>query len=785
MQKHLLYINLFAITLALALGACADEVLPDNPATGGEGGEKTPIELMAGWNDSEGGKAETRTVITDDETKPHNAFPANTSLYMLMQSDDLSSAKRTSKVTRTIMFALPQSDTDKKYSDVNYSESNEYNRFVKYWDDVYARDAAISIVAVCTPGMGPNITGQTNTKAWSIGSNTAFANQSWTDLPSGESAASYPSISWPIGNGNQISNGKFLTDQSLQYDGVSYIKNQDLCFSNNLNDNSSKGSPHTDGRLKFNWGTHKFNSGKLIFYHALSKLTFRFKKGEGFTDEQFKFNTGTNVKLTNFYSQGTFNIAEGEFVEETLKKANGEDGQNAAVDKIWQRTAAEMTEDEKSAYKYILDALVIPGTDMTTSDQAVDFFIYNNEYKLTMEQLYAAFSDEQKSEFFSSDKLMAGVHYIFTFTVGKQKIEKITASIVDWEDVTADNLNPSNARIKLQLEERGDPQTSDVAFYKKEDNKTTDGVDDNYTTWNWKTGYTNLSASYDSDHSHWTTTYFWESNKDFYHFRALMPASIAVTKETTDGDYATLTSAETYTDVCWGAPMKDDGENETKGTFKWSYDLETNGFDDTDHTQIYKAIGPTEDPVKLILFHMMSDLTFNIKTTTGTDAVILEDGSKKTKVEIVGFYPGGKVLLGNGLVKTTGTGTATKEIAWNSESPSGTHVYKYGAVPQDLTSVKLYITTPDNNQYIVDLGNVAIAKEEDIDKITSNNIANPYTRITDDSDKNKGKYRIDRWYPGFKYNYSFTLAKTGITDLQATIVDWETVTAEDETVTIK
>lgn len=761
--------------------ACSDGVVLVDVTTEG----KTPIEVYAGWADAENDKAVTRTVITDDEHKPLNAFPANTSLYMLMQSNDMSGAGRATKVTRTIMFALPQSDDEKHYSEVNYSASNEYNKFVRYWDDVYARDAAVSIVAACTPGMGPNVAGQTNNKAWYLGGTNVFDKQEWTDLPAGitpEQYNSYATISWPIGSSTQISNNAFLTDQSRTFDKVSYIKNQDLCFSNNLNDNTGKG--HTDGRLKFNWSTRKFNAGKLIFYHALSKLTFRFKKGDGFSDSEFQFNSGTNVKLSNFYSQGTFMLAEGEFEQSTLKKANGLSGQNQPIDKIWQRTDAELTQAEKDEYKYILDALVIPGTDMTTDENAVTFYINSNEYKLTMAQLYAAFSDAQKTTYFESDKLKAGVHYVFTFTVGKSKIEKITAQLVPWEEVEADNIDPKNTRISLQLEERGETQTSDVAFYKAEDNKTTDGIVDNYTTYNWKTGYTNMSATWDGTHSHWTTNLFWHSNKDFYHFRALMPAATGVTTDGSgDGDYATLTSAASYTDVRWGAPMKDDGENETEGTFTWTYDPITYGFDNAGHTQIYKAIGATDDPVKLILFHTMSDLTFNIKTSNDAAKVELchDNGNStytRTRLDLVGFYNGGMVLLGTGLVKTTGSASTTASpinVPFNSATDNTQYVqqvYKFGAVPQDLTAVKLYITTPDGNQYIVDLKDVKATA------VNTNNIANPY-QLAD------SKYVINRWYPGFKYTYSFTLKKTGITNLQATIVEWETVEADDEEVTIK
>lgn len=798
MNIKLLHITLI-LSLCAALAACCDQDVWVDENTEG----KTPIELYAGWSDAEEGRATTRTVITDDESKPHNAFPANTSLYMLMQSEYIGDgAVQAPWVTRTIMFALPQSDPLKLYSETNYSESNEYSKFVKYWDDVYARDAAVSIVAVCTPGMGPNIPGQTNTKAWSIGNNTAFADQAWTH-PAGGGGGSYPSISWPIGNNTQITNGKFLIDQSLMFDGVSYIKNQDLCFSNNLNDYSDKGAPHSDGRIKFNWTTRHFNEGKLIFYHALSKLTFRFKMGEGFTDAQFKFNAGTNVKLTNFYSQGTFNLAEGEFDNGTLKKANGVSGQNDPIERIWQRTGAELSQAEKDEFKYILDALVIPGTNMTTSDNAVTFAIYNNEYKLTMAQLYAAFTDAQKSEFFDSDKLKAGVHYVFTFTVGKTKIEKITAQLVPWEDVLADNIDPTNAHITLNLEERGSDLTSSdhFSFYRAADNiADSNPINDDHAVYNWITGYntTGETPSYvaaaSTKPAHWATTWYWDSNKHFYHFRALAKDN-GTTKEAVssasvnidvNGDYYALTSNVAYDDILWGAPMKDvepGNEMSDASTLKWNYGPTTNGFDGLDGAtthQIYKAIGPTEDPVKLILFHMMSDLTFKIKTTTGSDKVTLVDNTDSehpvfTKVQLEGFFAGGKLLLGTGLVKTDGSITPTDrtapEIARNGEE-SDYQIYKYGVVPQGLTNVQLRITTPDKNEYIVSLNNVKAST------VTNNNIANPYQQES-------SKYLIDRWYPGFKYTYSFTLAKTGITNLTATIVDWETVTAADETVQIK
>lgn len=809
MQLNKLH-TILILSLCAVLTACSDEVSsivsPDNG--------KTPIELSIGGVDAP--EAATRAVITTPKSTMI-PFTENTSLYMLMKSDYVGAApEKPALVTRTIMFALPQSDGDKDYSEVNYSASSEEEKFVRFWDDSYARESALSILAVCTPGMGANV----DKKAWNIsGSDAGYANRSWETISAGGGSTPYTSIVWPIGNPSQYSTHKLQTDQSVLWEGTSFIKNQDLCFSNNIGDWSGNGG--ADRRLKFNFTTRRFPreedkwedgttyKTRMVFYHALSKLTFRIKKGEGFTDAEFKFNTNTNIKLSNFYNKGTFDIQEGEFLNtapNTLTLGN--------IDKIYQRPS--LTSDETAAgYKYILDALVIPGTDMSTSDDAVTFYMNNNEYKLTRAQLYEAFTEAQKSGNFDSNKLKAGVHYVFTFVVDKTRIKNITASIVDWEEVDAAELTPSNARITLNLEERNNNDNSNVlksgdafSIYRAADDNT-GAIDDDYTAYNWRKNYTNVGANLTWDEDHWKTDWYWDSNKNFYHFRALceqtssakLAVSESLSSDATYGSYLALnhcekTSTQSYKDILWGAPMLDKEKNEDNdaSTLKWFYGPMTKGFDSkedgtvaavlpggTQH-QIYKAIGPTEDPIKLILFHMMSDVTFKVKTTTGTDAVNLGDGSvsNATTIKLEQVHTTGKLFLGNGLVQGSTADVANSNFLFTQKPAPSDGVItwaNYGAIPQDLTNVVLVITTPDHNQYKVKLW------DEDhpiTATVTNKNMAIPYVESS-----TAGKYKINRWYPGFKYTYSFTLAKTGITNIQATILDWESVTADNETVQIK
>jgi len=248
-----------------------------------------------------------------------------------------------------------------------------------------------------------------------------------------------------------------------------------------------------------------------------------------------------------------------------------------------------------------------------------------------------------------------------------------------------------------------------------------------------------------------------------------MPLNHEVTHDNTDNyDYISLAGAVSYTDVCWGAPFK----ALANSTDKLTYSLES-GFDNQTGTspnfshQIYQAIGPTSETITLQIFHMMSDVTIQLTTTEGTDAVNLANA----QISLSNIYSSGTVKLGNGLITPTGTqGAAGGTVS----SVSSTYQLHYGFVPQSLTGVVLTITTTDNNQY-------KITMPERTATIANSAITNPYTETSSGS----GKYTINAWYPNFQYTYTFKLTKTGVESISATIANWGTVTADQETVVIQ
>lgn len=744
-----LHVGPLAALCLLMLTACSsDTVQPDN-GTDQQG--KTPIELTVGLTGE--GSAATRTVVTNDDLygQKAKAFEAGTSLYMVMKSEEkvASTPAVGAKYTSTMGTTEAAVTTASNVNPVKFTDN-----YVRYWEDAHSRNSLLSIYAACVPSCSDAIT---------IGSESSYNSNTWSSTePSME-------ISWPLGNAS-------VANQNTG----DFIKKQDLCFSNNIS--NLVGNDPADNRIGF-LETKKFDSKTMYFYHALTKITFKISKGDGFGEtDAFAFsNTNENIVLKGFNSGGTFDIVKGEFTASTVK----------AETEIKELADTKATGASEA---HVLSALLAPGTDLSdaTVPDAIHFTLEHNEYKLTKKALMDAIGDkklphkESLSALTDDHKMRAGVHYIFDLTVGKTKIEKITAALVPWEEVTA-SPEISNARIELNLLDNGVKQEGNSPsfdLFRLADNST--DITDSYTPYNWASGYNTdgkAALTWNSESNVYSTTWLWESNKHHYHFRTVSPNTTDTWKietDATNGDYISLvgkayssTPADSYTDVCWGAPFRAKSTDKSKpdnADEKLIYDKDT-GFDNTqsagtaesDH-QVYYAIGPTLAPINIEMFHMMSDVTIKLTTTTGTDAVAIAGAT----VTLSNIYNKGLVRMGTGKVETTGS-VADPAISGTVADVDGSCLWRYGFVPQDLTNVVLTITTADNNQYKVNMKDVAVASNNVSNKL----IANPYTT---------GK--IDRWYPNFKYTYTFTLKKTGIT-VSATLADWENVTAGDDNVQIE
>ena len=709
---------------------------------------KTPIELTVGIM-GEGGAATrsvTRTVTTDNPYgHSAKAFDANTNIYMVMKSEK-TTATTSTRYSRTMGSVTAQATGTENA--VTFADG--YKRYYEDACTASARDGKLSIYAACVPGQ---------TTALSINSSTSYNSNTWSETEI------TPTITWPLSGA--------ATTQTTEF-----LANQDLCFSNNISNLES-----TENRIGFNTTTNKFTTdltngtnpergGKMIFYHALTKVTFKIIKGTGFGDgaNEFQFSDANkNIELVDFNTGGTFNIASGVFTSTTT---------TTNIEKFADTKQTGDTEN------YVLTAFLVPGTDLNGADKdnlnKINFTIDHNQYHVTKGQLKDALSDKTLTDntkpALDNNKMRPGVHYIFTMTVGKTAINLLTAAVVDWEEVDAE-VTPSNARVTVDLLDASTLPSStakqntpaDFALYRS----TTEHsaiADNDHLNYEWTKGYVGNAATLTWNSDHYSTTWIWPDNKTFYHLRAVSPANyIIATDETPDPDvdYFTLTGAASYTDVQWGAPFAN--IDVTSGA-RLTYDPTTKGFDGTTPHQIYKAIGATTQTIKLVMFHMMSDVTIKLTSTAPAEKQVNLDGATLSLTKI---YPTANVRMGDGLVTPTETQTTVSGTVDNTN-----HEWHYGFVPQSLDGgndseitddVVLTITTADHNQYIVEMKDVLSAS------VGSNLIANSYAQVG-------GKYRINRWLPNYKYTYTFNLTKTGIESITATLANWETVSASDEVV---
>lgn len=772
MQLTKLHTTLFA-TLCAALAACsADDAFVDATQNG-----KTPIELSVGGVDA---PSLTRAVITDGTNKTMNNFDVNTKIFMVMKSDREATAHDgyEYKGDRTgTLYTVCRGDVAANNNAVKFDATNQH-----YWDDAHARSSQLSIWAYAQKGENwtecsfqeiINSDKQKVDDSYKKPFYTGTTSYNW------QTTEIYPAIrEWNAMLGTN-------TVQTAQT-----VRCQDLLFSNNLTYNSEKS--WADNRLKFNFTTHKFpNPNEMKFYHAMSKITIQIKAGEGFKADGTDFilaNSKSIDQLAGFNTKGLFNIKDGEF------QLIHEHKTVTSIPLVSQKTG-------KAEPNYVLEALAVPNihefmvskrtTELpnlkddgsrfveNSTDVMIQFTIDGNTYKIRSGALYDALKNLTEGPLTNQIKkctdngnyipMEAGKNYVFTFTIGKEKINNISAQLADWIYVTATEQTPTNDYVTVSVKtDEGTHVTGAPSFalYRASGTRyageTSEAGYNAYADYNWEKGYEKSSSLSETSNGTgiYTTEWLWPDNNTFYHLRSIAPST-----ETINGNDATtyiniaggvIKEGEvTATDYIWGAPFKTTSPTPDNYSFTTGYCYNTT----KENGQLYKAIGATKDNITLTQHHMSSQVFVDLETTNLSDAVELTNAT----VELVNIAKNGKLYLGNGLVtgySNFGNVTMTAD-AHDAASPIPAYDYSYGVIPQQLSNsngtVGIKITTTDGNVYIID----------DIRTIKT------------------GGNNINEWLPGKKYYYKFTLKKSGITNLQATIVAWETVTADNEDVTIK
>ena len=728
------------------------------------------------------------------------------------------------------------------HSHLTYHESNQ----ARFWDDAFGRKSKLEIYAVAVPKnkdysattrseyeakISDDILNQSNGSA--VNENT---NPNWYTI-----ASESNTVKWSV-SAKQTSNTRAT---------------EDLVYSNNIKEGTTgdkyKGRYHQvwntastpndweksmeSGRLAWqpktdaeNETTGKFDLGHLVFNHALSWITIVFKEGEGFNisspSDFIWTNKGDNnqaIKLIGFPTKGELNVTTGEWSNKTT---------NVDITQM-EETEGTYNDNEKGIINgktRQLEGFVLPGTTLyNVATNVLEFEIDNAQYYVKGSQIANAIREYYKEggvhadepyagEYRNFTETKAGKHYVINLTVGKKKIDEITAAVIEWETVNSTDATPQNTYCKFDFEDRQkrlvENDASKFQIYRAAKHPTNENTyilsENTEKNYDWKSGYSTDGAANKTwvddtsteNKDHWTTGWFWENNKTYYHFRAIgettTSQNVTFITDASTGDYFSIASGtlsgSNYKDYIWGAPfVKNNGA-------KIKYDT-TSGFaGEEGHYQISSAIGATDDTIKIMMFHMTSKIKVNVRTTLGTpqaDNVTLwqnngNTDADKTKVEILRFLPTGTVFLGGGLVKET-DGTRTSEAAMTygafhskeGSEPDRVEGYSYGMVPQPLKygtgdaagTIGLRITTPDGNQYVVKDLSTCYAT------VTNNNLAIPYSTSKEVSGTTQ--YLIDRWYPNYEYTYTITIKKTGIQNITAAVIDWEKVTGDLGTIDLE
>lgn len=738
-------IKIYIIALAtLVMAGCSkDEVTPD---VGGD--LKQPVQLSLSGMGGVGTGMSSRT-----------GFAGATRMVMRITSkkiDGATSPKAETLVTRTI--AKAEAAGTKEYSNVVFDAEKHYTR---YWDDAHGRDSQLSIYAVSVPGYD----------------NEAVLPTDIITLPTGQSATQH----WVTDDAAYTVEWQTGTDQSANY------LDKDLAFSNNIQDGGVNGryvydfandryEPNgypgdaniaslEDGMMSFKRdargiNTGKFDLGHLIFTHALAQVTVKLKAGTGFdlAAGEFQFTkAGENVKFINVNTTGTLNLKNGTWIGQTKQD----------ITKI-----AEITPPVGEGVTRQLVGLIVPGEVITdgVNSTKMEFEIDHSTYRVSEEMLYEAFKTSTGAVIADGKlTLERGKNYQITITVSKKGIDNLTATLVPWTNVDATNMNVNNAYIKLNLHSPTGTACSDFKLYRLNDPSGEISIDGSWKHYAWYSQYESTTPQLVSGDV-WKTNWYFENNKAFYHFRTTN-SSVAVIPAA-EGDYFNI--AADGNDIHWGAPMNNGYDPTRDGAYDFtnndkSVTTPKGGFS----SSLHWGIGATENQIKITELHIKSQIKVVLKTTAGPEAVTLHDGTTAAEVKIVRHAASGTVELGRGLVTPIGTDGATVIPA--PGSAPGTYyktngvesnAYMLYAVPQTLERgsnaadyVGLEITTPDGNLYKVNrLSDIKVNGQDS---------------------------KITRWLPNHSYTYSFTLTKTGIQQLTATITEWQQVTAGDEGIVIE
>lgn len=562
---------------------------------------------------------------------------------------------------------------------------------------------------------------------------------------------------------------------------------EDLLISNNI-------KADKDGTLKFDdlYPTPQSGVSNIIeFTHAMSKITINLIAGEGFPttgvgETAKKFGAEPEVVLTSnlygetsktewAYTKGTVNVITG---------AVSSPNTLAAITTITTKT-------DDAEFTVIKEALVMPGSTFADNAQVLSILADGNRYYVSSEKIRAAIDAAiTAGKHLNSYTTQPGKNYVFKVIVNKTGID-VTATIKNWEDVTADPVTPI-INFSGCYGQEGTNFAKGFTLYRS---KTVTGsyidglTEGNTSTVSYGTTYTMSPQLY------------WPDHQTHYFFRGVWPMV-----KTTDGPATGNVKANAIeitnvayaqgkypSDLMIGMPRKADGTFDE--TCKAGHGVD--GICATDALE--GATHSNEGLIHLNFQYTMSQVEVELQTVTGNAAVNINEN---TVVELVNVYNSGEVKLSDESITTSGD-----KGSYTLNNVVGENLKRHSAiVPQALTyttagtttNLRFKITVTNNDavlyadadEYNTDKGYTSTDPEYCTDFSSLTNEQKTKTPATTDiyyADVNpilKSGSTTEKiapngkWESGVHYKYILTLSKTAV-NVTATIKDWVTVTAND------
>lgn len=679
------------------------------------------------------GKEKIQFAAGDDYVLTSRAgFTSQTRIVARIMSESRDGGN--AKCVRTVLTAKSGGSGVNDYSQVVYMDGK-----TRYWDDAHGRKSRLSVFAVAVPNKEDN-TAESNMKEAILNGSDSWA----------EEATPNNTLTWTV--------------SATQTETL--LAEEDLTYSNNIQETGDKGvytfnystktypsipsqaARHTytedadekyDGRLYFTQEGKSikdavegeaghFDKGQMDFKHSLSRVQVNLIKGDGYSDA---FDV-TNMQILNQKLSGTFNIQNASWSNL---------GVNTNINMAKWSTAAPRTDGQTNAATY--ESQMLPGyTFANNADKILQLTVESNTYNITNKMLYEALGSIETTT-------AMGKRYIFNIKIAKNKIQNITATVVDWDNINATEFPVNNAHIAFTFKNSTGSDFNGLNLYKHTQDLGGIVVTDSYTANSWSGEYTGPAKLTEND-GKYTSNWFYDDNRTAYHLRMINDNANAKFS-TADGVSSFSMSSGTVAghDYQWGAPLKYDSSP--------AYST-SNGYADYLHKGI---IANNSEDIHFTGFHMMSELQV-ILTTPSTGGVNLEGAT----VTLTYFYPDGTVDMGTGKV-TVKTNALQDGMSLTKTSATDKFEYVMAVVPQSLVRsdgehryIGITIHTADNNEYYV------------IQKLSEINVTGTTNPITE-------------WISGKRYIYTFNIKKTQIENITATIADWINITAEGKDITLE